>query len=56
MYEMEVRSVLADGVVTEEEQAKLKIMQARLGMSDDQVQAIAEQIKEEKKLAESAGS
>ena len=56
MYEMEVRAVLSDGVVTEEEQAKLKMMQARLGMSDDQVQAIAEQIKEEKKLAESGNS
>jgi len=56
MYEMEVRAVLSDGVVTEEEQAKLKIMQAKLGMSDDQVQAIAEQIKEEKKLAETGNS
>ena len=56
LYEMEVRSVLADGVVTEEEQAKLKMMQAKLGMSDDQVQAIAEQIKEEKKLAETGNS
>ena len=56
MYEMEVRAVLADWVVTDEEQAKLKIMQAKLGMSDDQVQAIAEQIKEEKKLAESGNS
>ena len=56
MYEMEVRAVLADGVVTEEEQAQLKIMQAKLGMSDDQVQAIAEQIKEEKKLAETGNS
>jgi voltage-gated potassium channel len=52
MYEMEVRAVLADGVVTEEERVKLKIMQAKLGMSDDQVEAIAEQIKEEKRLAE----
>jgi voltage-gated potassium channel len=56
MYEMEVRAVLSDGVVTEEEQAKLKIMQAKLGMSDDQVQAIAEQIKEEKRLAETGDS
>jgi len=56
MYEMEVRAVLADGVVTEEELAKLKMMQAKLGMSDDQVQAIAEQIKEEKKLSESGNS
>ena len=56
MYEMEVRAVLADGVVTEEELAKLKIMQAQLGMSDDQVAAIAAQIEEEKKLSESGNS
>ena len=56
MYEMEVRAVLADGVVTEEERVKLKIMQAKLGMSDDQVEAIAEQIKEEKRLAEHGNS
>jgi voltage-gated potassium channel len=51
MYEMEVRSVLADGVVTEEEQAKLKMMQAKLGMSDDQVQAIVQQMEEEKHIS-----
>ena len=56
MYEMEVRAVLADGVVTEEELAKLKIMQAKLGMSDDQVAAIVAQIEEEKKLSESGNS
>ena len=56
MYEMEVRAVLADGVVTEEELAKLKIMQAKLGMTDDQVAAIAAQIEEEKKLSESGNS
>ena len=56
MYEMEVRAVLADGVVTEEELAKLKIMQAKLGMTDDQVSAIAAQIEEEKKLSESGNS
>jgi len=48
---MEVRSVLADGVVTEEEQTKLKIMQAKLGMSDDQVQAIVNQMEEEKHIS-----
>jgi voltage-gated potassium channel len=52
MYEMEVRAVLSDGVVTDEELAKLKIMQAKLGMTDDQVAAIAAQIEEEKKLSE----
>jgi voltage-gated potassium channel len=56
MYEMEVRAVLSDGVVTDEELAKLKIMQAKLGMSDDQVAVIAAQIEEEKKLSESSNS
>jgi voltage-gated potassium channel len=52
LYEMEVRSVLADGVVTEEEQAQLKIMQAKLGMSDEQVEAIKHQMEEEKHISE----
>jgi voltage-gated potassium channel len=52
LYEMEVRSVLSDGVVTEEEQAKLKIMQAKLGMSDEQVEAIKHQMEEEKHISE----
>jgi len=52
LYEMEVRSVLADGVVTEAEQAQLKIMQAKLGMSDEQVEAIKHQMEEEKQIAE----
>ena len=48
IYEMEVREVLADGVVTDEEKAKLKAMQAKYGMSDEQVDAIANQVKAEK--------
>jgi voltage-gated potassium channel len=52
LYEMEVRSVLADGVVTEAEQAQLKIMQAKLGMSDEQVEAIKHQMEEEKQIAD----
>ena len=48
LYETELRTVLADGVVTEEEQAKLKHMQAKFGMSDEQVQALVEQMEEEK--------
>lgn len=51
MYEMEVRTVLADGVVTEEEHNKLKMMQAKLGMSDDQVEAIKNQLEEEKHIS-----
>lgn len=56
LYEMEVRAVLADGVVTEEEQAKLKMMQAKLGMSDDQVQAIIHQMEEEKHISDAKKS
>jgi len=52
MYEMEVRSVLADGVVTEEEQHRLKLMQAKFGMTDEQVEAIVHQMDEERRLAE----
>ena len=47
IYEMEVREVLADGVVTEEEKGKLKALQAKYGMSDEQVDAIANQVKAE---------
>jgi len=51
IYEMEVREVLADGVVSEEEKAKLKALQAKYGMSDEQVDAIANQVKAEKSTA-----
>jgi len=50
LYEMEIREVLADGVVTEEEEIKLKNMQAKYGMSDEQVEAIAAQVRAEKDL------
>ena len=52
LYEMELREILADGVVTEEEHAKLKIMQAKFGMSDDQVESLIAQMEEEKRLAQ----
>jgi voltage-gated potassium channel len=45
LYEMEMREILADGVVTEEEALKLKSMQAKFGMSDEQVEAIAAQVR-----------
>jgi voltage-gated potassium channel len=51
LYEMEVRTALADGVMTEEEHAKLKFMQAKLGMSDEQVEAIKHQMEEEKHIS-----
>ena len=47
-YELQVREVLADGVVTEEERLQLKQMQAKFGMTDEQVEAIAEQVRQEK--------
>ena len=47
---MEIREVLADGIVTDEEEIKLKNMQAKYGMSDEQVEAIAAQVRAEKNL------
>jgi uncharacterized tellurite resistance protein B-like protein len=47
-----LREILADGVVTADEQAKLKIMQAKFGMSDDQVESLIAQMEEEKRLAQ----
>jgi voltage-gated potassium channel len=51
LYEMQIREVLADGVVTEEERLKLEQMKAQFGMSDEKVEAIARQVREEKGLA-----
>ena len=48
MYEMEIRAVLADGVVTAEEEAHLRAVQHKYGMSDEQVEAIAAQVRSEK--------
>jgi len=52
LYEMEIREVLADGVVTGEEATHLKNLQAKYGMSDEQVEAIAAQVRQEKNLTE----
>ena len=54
LYEMEVREVLADGVVSEEEHHHLKHLQAKYGMSDEQVHAIAEQVRMEKEAAKAS--
>ncbi len=51
LYEMELREILADGVVTEEEQQKLKAMQAKFGMSDEQVESLIAQMEEEKQIS-----
>jgi voltage-gated potassium channel len=50
-YEMQVREVLADGVVSEDERIQLKQMQAKFGMTDEQVEAIAEQVRREKEAS-----
>lgn len=54
MYELEVRNVLADGVVSEDEKQHLKVLQAKYGMSDEQVQAIADQVKAERQSVQPA--
>ena len=48
LYETQIREALADGIVTEEEQMKLETMKRQFGMSDEQVEAIARQVREEK--------
>jgi uncharacterized tellurite resistance protein B-like protein len=52
MYETEIREALADGIVTEEESARLQILKRQFGMSDEQVEAIARQVREEKGIKE----
>ncbi len=46
-YEALVREVLADGVVDEEEQKELDMLKQKFGMSDEQVEMIAEQVRVE---------
>ena len=46
-YEALVREVLADGVVDEEEQIELDMLKQKFGMSDEQVEMIAEQVRVE---------
>jgi voltage-gated potassium channel len=48
MMETEIREALADGIVTEEEQAKLEQLKRQFGMSDEQVEAIRRQVEEER--------
>jgi voltage-gated potassium channel len=52
LYEMEVRAVLEDGVITDAERQRLKVIQAKFGMSDDQVQSIIHQMDEERRQDE----
>ncbi len=51
LFEIQIREVLEDGIVTEEERMKLEELKAKLGMSDEKVEAIARQVREEKGLA-----
>jgi voltage-gated potassium channel len=52
MYETEIREVLADGIVTEEEREHLEVLRRQFGMSQEQVEAIARQVREEKGIKE----
>ncbi len=57
LYEMQIREALADGVVTDEEAAQLEALRLQFGMSEEQVEAIARQVREEKaKEAGAAGA
>jgi voltage-gated potassium channel len=51
LFEIQIREVLEDGIVTEEERMKLEELKVKLGMSDEKVEAIARQVREEKGLA-----
>ena len=46
-YESLVREVLADGIVDEDEQKELDFLKQKFGMSDEQVELIAEQVRVE---------
>lgn len=51
IYETEIREALADGIITGDEAEHLEKLKAKFGMSDEQVNAIAQQVRSEKKLA-----
>lgn len=51
IYETEIREALADGIITGDEAEHLEKLKAQFGMSDEQVNAIAQQVRAEKKLA-----
>jgi voltage-gated potassium channel len=50
VYEIQIREALADGVITGEEAAHLEKLKAQFGMTDEQVDAIAQQVRAENKL------
>jgi voltage-gated potassium channel len=48
MFESMIREALADGIVTEAERENLERLKKQFGMSDEKVQAIERQVREEK--------
>jgi uncharacterized membrane protein YebE (DUF533 family) len=48
MFESTIREALADGIVTEAERENLERLKKQFGMSDEKVQAIERQVREEK--------
>lgn len=56
IYETEIREALADGIITGDEAEHLERLKQKFGMSDEQVEAIAAQVRKEKEEAEKAGT
>lgn len=54
IYETQIREALADGIISGDEAAHLEKLKARFGMSDEQVEAIAQQVRAEKKILTNA--
>ena len=52
VYETQIREALADGIITDAEAEHLEKLKAQFGMSDAQVEAIAQQVRAEKKFAD----
>jgi uncharacterized membrane protein len=51
IYETEIREALADGVITDEESEHLEKLKAKFGMTNEQVEAIAQQVRAEHEAA-----
>jgi voltage-gated potassium channel len=56
VYETQIREALADGIITGDEAEQLERLKAQFGMSDEQVEAIAQQVRAEKELQSGAAA
>jgi uncharacterized membrane protein YebE (DUF533 family) len=48
MFETTIREALADGIVTDDERENLERLKKQFGMSDEKVESIERQVREEK--------